>query len=77
MNAPRLQVLALRGGTRFVHASWLDGANAPLECVVTRVALGVVYWRPADGGAPMTFRADEAARYVRRIIIPVAPPPIR
>lgn len=40
-------------GDEFVHARWLeeDGVT-PLRCRVTRVARGVVYYRPADNGAP-------------------------
>lgn len=36
----------IKRGTRFVHAYWLDADGAPLRCVVTRKAQGVIYYRP-------------------------------
>lgn len=61
-------VTVLKRGTRFVHAQWLDATNAPLECVVTRIAKGVVYWRPANGGRPTTFNVDDTLKHVRKVL---------
>jgi len=63
-----VRLIVLRRGVRFVHASWRDAANQPLLCVVTRLAKGVVYWRPEGGGKPMYFPVEDAGRYVAKVL---------
>lgn len=59
---------SLRRGTRFLHRSWRVEGHRPLECVVTRIEKGVVYWRPATGGKPLYFPLSAADRFVGSII---------
>lgn len=41
----------LKRGDRFFHARVLEpGTLRPMEYVVTRVAQGMVWYRPTDGG---------------------------
>jgi hypothetical protein len=54
----------MKRGDRFIHKHWLDENNKPLECVVTRVARGTVYWRPVGGGSPMCFSLESSEKYV-------------
>lgn len=73
MTAPRADLTAMRltvlkQGAHFLHATWINDANAPLECVVTRIAKGIVYWRPAAGGKPMYFPADDSHKHVWRVL---------
>lgn len=37
-------------GHEFVHARVMDAERRPMRYRVTRVARGVVYYRPVDGG---------------------------
>jgi hypothetical protein len=55
----------MKRGDIFTHKRWLDAQHKPLRCVVTRVALGVVYWQ-AEGErkAHHYFRIEQADRYV-------------
>jgi hypothetical protein len=55
----------MKRGDTFTHARWLDTDHKPLRCVVTRVARGLVYWRPIDGGSPMYFELSKASQYVK------------
>lgn len=55
----------MKRGDLFTHAHWLDANHRPLRCRVTRVADGVVYWKPIDGGKSMYFPITESARYVK------------
>ena len=44
----------LHRGQWFFHTKWLDRDGvSPLRCVITRVAKGMVYYRPAGGGESM------------------------
>jgi hypothetical protein len=62
-ECPRCRREAIRGekkpvrrGTRFRHARLLDADySTPLECVVTAVRQGDVYYRPVEGGSPGVF----------------------
>jgi hypothetical protein len=54
----------MKRGDTFIHKHWLDELNNPLECFVTRVARGTVYWRPVGGGSPMCFGVDQISKYV-------------
>jgi hypothetical protein len=61
--------VGLKRGTVFEHTRWLnEKRDGGLLCRVTRVARGVVYWRPLDGGTPMKFGIEEAANYVKEIV---------
>jgi hypothetical protein len=54
-------------GLRFFHAHFLnEERDGPMEFVVTRVARGVVYYRPADGGSPMKCGLEEFPRYAKQ-----------
>jgi hypothetical protein len=65
-------------GDHFIHKHWLNPATmTPMECVVTKIAQGVIYWRPYYGkhddgedwlGAPAYFQIDHQSRYVSRIL---------
>jgi hypothetical protein len=63
-------------GLRFIHRHWLDEAGDPLTCVVTRVAKGIVYYRPDYGtrldgspwrGAPSYVPVEAFDRYAREL----------
>lgn len=56
----------MKRGDKFIHARFLDDKNQPLRCEVTRVALGLVYWK-AEGErkAKYFFRLEDAAKYVK------------
>jgi hypothetical protein len=55
-DGPRLRLTAPPVGTRFRHARLLDADySTPLECVVTAVRQGDVYYRPVEGGSPGVF----------------------
>jgi hypothetical protein len=66
--------MQLKKGDRFTHKHWLNSAtNKPLECVVTKVARGCVYYRADYGqhddgtpwlGSPAYFSIDQTPRYV-------------
>jgi hypothetical protein len=58
----------MKRGDTFIHKHWLDEHNNPLECVVTRVARGTVYWRPVGVGSPMCFSLEIAEKYVGRLL---------
>lgn len=59
----------LKKGTEFHHSKWLEANNKdPLHAVVTRVAHGVVYWKPKSGGKSMYFPQEDAHKYVKQII---------
>ena len=66
----------LKQGDIFTHRHWLDPdhSNAPLRCKVTKIARGMVYYRPYYGlhddgtewlGALWKFELMNAARYVQ------------
>ena len=70
----------MKRGDHFFHKHWLNaeklGQNELLECVVTRVAKGVIYYRPYYGihddgtpwlGSPSYFAEDHTEKYVRGI----------
>ena len=40
-----IQGKQVKRGFQFVHAFFLDNKNQPLQCEVTRVAGGFVYWK--------------------------------
>jgi hypothetical protein len=56
----------MKRGDTFIHKRWLDSENKPLECVVTRVAFGVVYWKVVgEKRSRQYFKIEEASKYVR------------
>lgn len=56
----------MKRGDKFTHARWLDKSNQPLQCVVTAVRNGVVYWRAHDGiKSRQWFPIEDAAKYVK------------
>lgn len=57
----------MKRGDKFTHARMLDSCNKPIQCVVTRVANGIVYWRHIDGCTGMKFREDQSSNYVKEI----------
>jgi hypothetical protein len=55
-DGPQLRLTAPAVGLRFRHARLLAADySTPLECVVTAVRQGDVYYRPVEGGSPGTF----------------------
>lgn len=62
-------VVTLKRGSRFIHASWLDENKQPLACVVTRVALGSVYWKcEGERKARQYFPLEKAFKYVKEVL---------
>jgi hypothetical protein len=60
--------MKLKRGTKFIHKHWLDSNNQPLMCEVTRVSLGLVYWKqPGERKAHHYFRLEEAEKYVKSL----------
>ena len=60
---------AILKGMIFRHTKWLDDSyKRPLVCKITKVAQGLVYYRPVDGGAPMFFPIEERARWIKDFI---------
>lgn len=55
----------MKRGDIFTHAYWLDTEHKPLVCRVTKTALGLIYYRPVDGGSPVYFRVEDIAKYVK------------
>jgi hypothetical protein len=54
-------------GLKFLHARVLDEQNRPMAFVVTRIANGSVYYRPADGGGGgQTCGVGEFPRWVKK-----------
>jgi hypothetical protein len=60
-------------GAYFAHTKWLDSNNQSLRCKVTRIARGMVYYRPHYGwlqngtewlGTPWKFAMEDADKYV-------------
>ena len=64
-------------GQIFLHKRWLDAQfmpqRIPLRCIVTRIAQGVIYYRPLYGahddgtpwlGAPSYFPISDAHKYI-------------
>ena len=70
--------MEMKRGTLFQHKHWLNPADgSPMVGVVTRVAQGVIYWRPHYGkhddgtdwlGAPAYFPKEQTGRYVSKIL---------
>lgn len=59
----------LKRGTKFLHSKWLDENHLPLLCEVTRVAQGVVYWKPVGTEKAKTyFPIDDAGKYVKEVL---------
>jgi hypothetical protein len=63
----------VKRGEHFNHTYWITPDRKPLECVVTRIAQGVIYYRPFyskhdDGtdwlGASAYFSVEQAEKYV-------------
>ena len=67
---PDICGFSLKRGTKFLHASWLDGeTNQPVLCEVTRVAQGVVYWKhEGQRKARWYFPVEQASKYVGKVI---------
>ena len=70
-------------GAYFTHSRWLDPdhSNQPMRCKVTRVARGLVYYRPHYGwhddgtewlGNPWKFGIEDADKYFSRQSSPYA-----
>lgn len=62
-----------RPGLRFFHRRVLDADNKPMEYSVTRVANGVVYYAPVDGGKSEKTGVDEFAKVFGRASQPASP----
>jgi hypothetical protein len=66
--------MRLKTGNRYVSRVWLNPTdNSPLEMKVTRIAMGVVYYRPHYGlhddgtewlGAPASFPLEQAGKWI-------------
>jgi len=50
-------------GLIFTHAFWLDADNRHLRMRVTKIAKGVVYYRPVDGGNSSYCDIQSFSRY--------------
>lgn len=60
--------MELKRGTRFLHTKFITEDKKPLECVVTRIARGIVYWRAVEGGSSYCFSLEEAPKYVKEVL---------
>ena len=68
-RASRLSAVpsTVKRGFRFLHKHWQNLDGSPMEHEVTRVAKGVVYYRPVGGGSAAKAGLEEfAAKYVER-----------
>lgn len=55
-------------GLCFRHSRVLDANNKPMAYVVTKVAKGVVYYKPLDGGRSEYTGVAEFGKIVKDII---------
>lgn len=59
----------MKVGEVFTHRHWLAPGMKPLQCVVTAIRGGYVYWRTYEDGKPVGsryyFAEKEKDRYVR------------
>jgi hypothetical protein len=62
-------------GDILLHRHWITHDNAPLCCKITRIAQGVMYYRPYYGlhddgtewlGAPSYFPTEQWEKYMER-----------
>lgn len=59
--------LPIKRGFRFLHSHFVHADYCtPEEYVVTRVAQGVVYYRPTDGGCPMYCRVEDFHNKIKK-----------
>lgn len=59
----------LATGVRFLHSKWLDEANQPALCTISKVALGVIYYRIGDSKrARDCFPVEETSRWVKEFL---------
>lgn len=59
----------IKRGLRFLHAQWLNEKMQPLECEVTRVAQGCVYWKGVgDRRSRYWFKLEDAASHMRELV---------
>ncbi len=65
-----MSAAALKRGTKFVHAFWLEeDCKTPVACEVTKIQQGTVYWKRVGGSkAEFSFDESKTAKYVRSII---------
>lgn len=52
-------------GLEFDHARVIDTDKRPMRFVVTRIARGMVYYRPVSGGSPQCCPVEEFPRWVK------------
>lgn len=56
---------AIRTGDTFQHRFWLDRDDNPLQCIVTTVRKGRVYWKRQGAiKAEMHFDLNESDLYI-------------
>lgn len=52
-------------GRQFLHARVLGEDGKPARYVVTKIALGMVYYRPVDGGAPSCCLIEDFPKWAK------------